>query len=417
MNELSKIKFSEICELYDGPHATPKPSEEGPIFLGIKSITVDGKIDKTSIRHISWSEYPKWTKRVTPQKGDVVFSYEATLHRYYIIPEGFVGCLGRRMALLRVKSPRISNIFLYYYLQSAKWKEYIEQKIIHGSTVDRLSIKDFPDYHIELPKRFVQNKIVSVLSAYDDLIENNNYRISILEEMVQKLYREWFVHFCFPEHENVQVIESEIGIIPVGWEVKRIDEVCNTYLGGTPSRAKAEYWKFGTIPWINSGKVNEKRIVEASEYITELGLLKSSTKKLPKRTTVIAITGATLGQVSMTEIEVCANQSVVGIIDLNRKHQEYIYQCVLNNIEEIVKSAGGGAQQHINKEIVNEFKILLPPHTVLKQYKNIVKPLFDEVAVLMFKNIKLQKQRDLLLSRLISGDIDVSNLDIQIKEE
>ena len=87
--------------IYDGPHATPTESDEGPIFLGIKNITNDGRIDLTEVRHVSEEDFPKWTRRVTPLPGDVVFTYEATLHRYAVVPEGFRGCLGRRVALLR----------------------------------------------------------------------------------------------------------------------------------------------------------------------------------------------------------------------------------------------------------------------------------------------------------------------------
>ena len=87
--------------IYDGPHATPAEADEGPIFLGIKNITEDGRLDFSEIRHVSEQEYPRWTKRVIPKAGDLVFTYEATLHRYALIPDGFRGCLGRRVALVR----------------------------------------------------------------------------------------------------------------------------------------------------------------------------------------------------------------------------------------------------------------------------------------------------------------------------
>ena len=87
--------------IFDGPHATPQEASEGAVFLGIKNFTDDGRLDLSEIRYVSENDLPRWTKRVTPQQGDVVFTYEATLHRYAIIPEGFRGCLGRRVALLR----------------------------------------------------------------------------------------------------------------------------------------------------------------------------------------------------------------------------------------------------------------------------------------------------------------------------
>lgn len=94
-NNWKRMSIDEvILDLFDGPHATPKPANEGPVFLGIKNITDDGMIDLTDVRHISLEDYPKWTKRVTPQKGDIVFTYEATLNRYAIIPEDLICCLG-----------------------------------------------------------------------------------------------------------------------------------------------------------------------------------------------------------------------------------------------------------------------------------------------------------------------------------
>src|SRR5437016_6189325 len=97
------------CALYDGPHATPKPSHEGPIFLGIGNLTDDGHLNLTEIRHIAEEDFPKWTKRVTPLPGDIVFTYEATLNRYAIIPKGFRGCLGRRLALIRPNKERVDT--------------------------------------------------------------------------------------------------------------------------------------------------------------------------------------------------------------------------------------------------------------------------------------------------------------------
>jgi hypothetical protein len=106
--------------LYDGPHATPKPSIEGPIFLGIPNMREDGGLDLSDIRHIAEEDYPTWTRRVVPQEGDIVFSYEASLHRYAIIPRGFRGCLGRRMALVRPKHSKVNTRYLYYSPYAAK---------------------------------------------------------------------------------------------------------------------------------------------------------------------------------------------------------------------------------------------------------------------------------------------------------
>lgn len=127
MKNQTEYQFKDIMVgFYDGPHATPKPSESGPIFLGIKNIDEKGGINYSDIRHISENEFPKWTKRVIPKKSDIVFSYEATLHRYALIPENFRGCLGRRMALIRVNKKLVNEKYLYYYFLSPYWRAFVE---------------------------------------------------------------------------------------------------------------------------------------------------------------------------------------------------------------------------------------------------------------------------------------------------
>jgi type I restriction enzyme S subunit len=234
--------------MFDGPHATPKPSKSGPIFLGIKNVGESGQLDLSDVRHISEAEYPRWIKRVEPQHGDIVFSYEATLNRYAIIPKGFRGCLGRRMALIRPNESKACGRFLYYYFFSQEWRNVIAQNTLIGSTVDRIPIAKFPDFPITVPTLSTQRKIAAILSAYDNLIENNLRRIKILEEMAQNLYREWFVKFRFPGHQYARFIDSTLGRIPEGWEVKALGELCTQMQsGGTPSRKKSEFWDGGMV--------------------------------------------------------------------------------------------------------------------------------------------------------------------------
>src|SRR5690606_21820868 len=171
-------------------------------------------------------------------------------------------------------------------------KQWMIGQSSHGATMTSLNQDIVSRIPLILPHIQIQNKIAAILSAYDDLIENNTRRIRILEEMAQAIYREWFVHFRFPGHEGVRMVESEMGMIPEGWIVLKVGDKFKTVLGGTPSRVKPEYWENGLIPWINSGKVNELRIIIPTEYISQLGYNQSSTKLMPKRTTLIAITGA-----------------------------------------------------------------------------------------------------------------------------
>ena len=290
--------------------------------------------------------------------------------------------------------------FIYYKL-STMYEKLVSLK--NGGAQPNLNAAIIKNLEIIIPNLELQQNIANILSTYDDLIENNQKQIKLLEEAAQRLYKEWFVDLRFPGYENTPVIDG----VPQGWRVLEIGDAFKTLLGGTPSREKSEYWKNGTIPWINSGKVNELRVVQPSEYITAIALNKSATKLLPKHTTLVAITGATLGQVSYTEIETCTNQSVVGIIDATQTYSEYVYCYVLDNIKRIIGKATGGAQQHINKDIVNKFPIVIPEESISSAFQNIAKPYFEKINALLVENIKLAEARDRLLPKLISGEIEV----------
>ncbi|MDP2940060.1 MAG: restriction endonuclease subunit S [Candidatus Omnitrophota bacterium] len=307
--------------------------------------------------------------------------------------------------------------FVYYISRSDIIRQPAIKSMSGASGRQRADQKVVENTIVNVPQIGIQHKIASILSAYDDLIENNNRRIKILEEMAQTIYNEWFVKFRFPGHSKVKMVDSELGKIPEGWAVEKTGDVFETVLGGTPSRVKTEYWENGNIPWINSGKVNELRIIDESEFITELGLKKSATKLMPKRTTVLAITGATLGQVSLLEIEACANQSVVGIYDEKAIYNEYIYFKFCEIIQAVISKAGGGAQQHINKEIVNETIVVFPSQQLIEQFNTLISPIFDLIGNLLRKNKFLQETRDVLLPKLISGEIDVEHLDIKTEDK
>jgi type I restriction enzyme S subunit len=213
--------------IYDGPHATPKEASEGPIFLGIKNITDDGRLDLSDIRHISEHDFPKWTRRVTPQPNDIVFTYEATLHRYALIPEGFRGCLGRRLALIRPDHTKVDAKFLLCYFLSHNWRNVVEGFVKPGATVDRIPLENFPRFPIALPDLATQRKVAGILTAYDDLIKNNLRRIALLEEAARLLYREWFVRLRFPGHEHTRILNG----VPEGWERKALSEIAEFRLG------------------------------------------------------------------------------------------------------------------------------------------------------------------------------------------
>jgi type I restriction enzyme S subunit len=222
--------------VYDGPHATPELHDEGAaVFLGIPNLRPDGRIDVTAARWVAEGDLAKWTRRVTPQPNDIVFTYEATLNRYAIIPEGFKCCLGRRTALIRPDPSQIDHRFLFYYFFSPRWRAQIEANTLTGATVDRIPLTTFPEFEVLVPELQEQRRIAEVLSAYDDLIATNQRRIALLEDAARRLYREWFVHLRFPGHESVPVKDG----VPEGWRMGPLGSLMKTSIRWHPKSKKS----------------------------------------------------------------------------------------------------------------------------------------------------------------------------------
>lgn len=257
-----KIKIGEVCDVYDGPHATPKKIDKGPVYLGIDAITDNGKLNLSGYNYLSEEDYKIWTKRVTPQYGDLVFSYEATLGRYALIPKDFYGCLGRRLAVVRPKDERINIKWLYYYFLSPEWSVYIANNTVKGSTVNRISIEDFPNFYIPLLERTEQDKIVKVLSAIDEKIDNNVNINDNLEQQAKLLYDYWFTQFDFPNADDEpyqssggKMVWNEIlkRNIPFGWQVVPFLEIASWESNSQPPKSEFIYEpKAGYIRFIQN---------------------------------------------------------------------------------------------------------------------------------------------------------------------
>jgi type I restriction enzyme S subunit len=176
-----RVPISDIYDdLFDGPHATPPPAEDGPVFLGIGNITESGRLDLSSVRHISEDDMPRWTKRVTPKSGDIVFTYEATLNRYAMVPRSFRGCLGRRIALIRSNPSRHCGRYLYLSFFSDEWRGIVAKNTLTGATVDRIPLTNFPAFPVNLPP-------LKLLAQFDDLVGPIFDQIEVAAEKVAVL--------------------------------------------------------------------------------------------------------------------------------------------------------------------------------------------------------------------------------------
>lgn len=420
MEKVSRKNWQEIpikeiyLGLYDGPHATPKPASEGAIYLGIKNITEDGRIDLSQIRYISEEELPKWTRRVTPKTGDIVFTYEATLHRYAIIPKGFRGCLGRRLALLRPNTKKVNTRFLFYYFFGQNWYKTVAENIILGSTVERIPISDFPNFKVSLPPLPIQQKIAAILSAYDDLIENNTRRIEILEEMARMLYREWFVKFRYPGHESDRLVESELGLIPEDWEVKKLDEVGFIGRGKSKHRPRNDPSLYGgQYPFIQTGEVKSSLlyITNYKQSYNDKGLAQS---KIWQSETLLITIAANIAETAIITMPACFPDSIVGFVaDYSKVTPEFIKYRIDDLKLQMQNFSRGTAQDNLSLDKIKYFNFLIPQKKDIQTFEKYTKSIFKQIKNLQQKNNNLRQTRDLLLPRLISGEIDSGEIDVE----
>ena len=401
-----RSRLGDVCRVIPGyAFKSSDWQAEGIPVVKIKNITTDNAVDLTETDCVPESVLTPKLQKFVLNDGDILLAMTGAT-------AGKVGKVRtKRPILLNQRVAKIAPVeadhgFIWSVVSSQEYQEKFFY-LADGAAQPNMSGGQIEGLEIPCPPLPVQRRIAGILSAYDELMANSQRRIRLLEAMARALYREWFVHFRFPGHEKHPRVASPLGDIPQGWAVKPLGDRFKTVLGGTPSRVKPEFWEGGTIPWINSGKVNDLRITAPSELITELALERSAAKLMPKGTTVLAITGATLGQVSYLEIETAANQSVVGIVDPSDLYSEWIYLTVTDRIEGIINHASGGAQQHINKEVVNDVLVAPPPAPLAKEFKRVVGPMFREVATLLFKIQNLRRTRDLLLPRLLSGQVEL----------
>lgn len=389
--------------IFDGPHATPPQADSGPVFLGIKNVTPDGRLDISEIKHIAEEHYPQWTRRVEPRANDIVFSYEASLHRYAIIPEGFRGCLGRRLGLIRPNVDKVIPRFLHYYLLSAKWRSVVETHVVNGATVDRIPILRLPEFHIRIPDLHTQRNVVSILAAYDDLIENSRQRIRLLEREARLIYEEWFVRLRFPGYKYANFKDG----VPAGWTRKRTSNVCDTIGGGTPSTKVPEYWG-GNVTWVVPSDITDNDclvLLDSRRKITERGLRESSARVVPEET-ILMTSRASVGFFTLMDREVTTNQGFINIIPRDERMRMYLLFNLMNRVAEIRGNAKGTTYPEISKGRFRTMDIVVPDGALLQRFSDIASDIVRQVRLLKRTTLQLGQARDLLLPRLMNGELE-----------
>jgi len=371
--------------------------------------------------HMLLAEAPSRAKRLVEHGDTIIAMVRPNLRSFLYIknpPKNMVVSTG--FAVLRPNN-KINSRFLYYTVTNQKFTDYLSANV-RGAAYPAVDTETFARAKIWLPDLPVQEKIASILSTYDDLIENNTRRIKILEEMAKTIYEEWFVKFRFPGHEKVKMIESELGMIPEGWrivELSQVSRVVDCLHSKKPSEVTTPDEQYGFLLhiWNIKGEgrldlskkyfINEKdyrmwtrniEVVEGDCVITNVGRV-GDFAQIPRGVK------AAIGR-NMTAIRpIKEGVSPTFLI-------EYLRSPFMDK-ERAAKVDRGTIMDSLNVKGIVKLLIPMPPKGLMERFENFAYPLRLQAQILQEKIDNLRKTRDLLLPKLISGEIYVENLDIQ----
>ena len=304
-------------------------------------------------------------------------------------------------------SEQIETRFLFYLLTDAKLSRYAggaAQPLVTQTVLKQVKVR--------VPPLPIQQRIAGILSAYDELIENSQRRIKLLEAMARALYREWFVHFRFPGHENHPRVPSPLGEIPQGWEVKAVAEACTISGGGTPSRKESAYWEGGTIQWYSPSDLTGAGTMfmdDSSDHITERGLEQSSARMFPPRS-VMLTSRATIGAIAINTHPACTNQGFITCLPNKHVPLYFLFHWLTENVPTFQLMASGATFKEISRGVFKTIDFLQPPIELVEQFEAHATPLAEQILSLQRQVNNLRRTRDLLLPRLLSGQIDVKTI-------
>ncbi len=396
----SVTTIGEIAAIFDGPHATPKKTESGPYFLSISSLE-KGRLNLLKSARLSDADYKRWTKRVTPEKGDLLFSYETRLGEAALMPGGIKACLGRRMGLLRPKRDRIIPQYLLYAYLSPAFQQMIVSNTVRGATVDRIALNELPDFNIRIPSIEEQVKVAGLLETIDAKIECNNRINAELEAMAKTLYDYWFVQFDFPDH-NGKPYKSSGGKmvyneklkreIPEGWEVKKIEEIAEIKAGGDK-------------PNVFSNKKNNLCPIPIySNGIRDEGLY-GYTDKATINTPSVTISAR--GSIGYTVLRNKPFTPIIRLIVVT-PHGSNSIQYFFEYIKSIGFSKSGSVQQQLTVPLVSLLNVLKPGSHIMEKFASVTSLACQKSEIIKEENANLTQLRDWLLPMLMNGQVTVA---------
>lgn len=391
-----KAKLNDICiSIADGDHQPPPKTDKGIPFVTIANITKSNQFDFSDTMFVSSEYYDSLDCKRKAKKDDILYSVVGSFGIPVYIKEEVPFVFQRHIAILRPNKERIIPQFLYYTMLSKSF--YMQADAVAVGAAQRtVSLTALRNMEIKIPKINIQEKIVKILSAYDDLIENNQKQIKLLEEAAQRLYKEWFVDLRFPGYENTKIVDG----VPEGWTRPSMNDIAE-YLNG---------YAFKPEDWSEKGKPIIK-IKEMNEGITT-ATPRNDGSTIPEKYNITAgdilfSWSATLTAMIWASEDGLLNQHLFKVTPNNGVCREYVLQSILKTLDEFKNLTTGSTMKHIQRGKLKEVFVNLPSQEVMEKFSSIVEVYREKILILQKQNIFLQEARDRLLPQLMSGELEV----------
>lgn len=403
-------RMDQLCEITSSKRifAADYVSEGVPFYRG-REVTekYKGNLDVSTELFITEEKFAEIERKFgAPKLGDLLLTSVGTLGSVYVVKPGdrFYFKDGNLTWFRNFKG--LDSQFLFYWIGSPQGKAEL-QKCTIGSSQSAFTIVLLKGIEIALPPMPVQQRIATILSAYDELIENSLRRIKILEAMARSLYREWFVHFRFPGHENHPRVASALGEIPREWGVKTIQDFGKVVTGKTPSKANAGF--FGVnVPFVKTPDMHGNLfILGTNESLSTAGASSQANKTLPVGSICVSCIG-TIGVVSITTADCQTNQQINSVVLAKSEYREFLF-LRLQEAKQALENLGsnGATMGNVNKSKFESMEVVAPTDALLVDFHRLTQPMFKSILRLTRQIQNLRQTRDLLLPRLLSGQINV----------
>ena len=396
-------ELGDVAALYDSLHQTPKYTEDGYPMIRVTDIR-RGSVDTTNAVRVDEETYSQFSKKHKPRIDDILFSRVGSYGNSSYVSRNEEFCLGQNTVCISPEKSQIEPTFLYFALNSDDLRHQIES-LVGGASQGTISLKNIRKLQIPLPALPIQQRIAGILSAYDELIENSQRRIKILETMARSLYREWFVHFRFPGHENHPRVSSPQGEIPQGWQVKKLGEITEDIRRNVPKGNLQE-----PQPFVGLEHIPRRSLaLDAWDTVTELGSNKLAFKK---GEVLFGKIRPYFHKVSVAPFNGLCSADTIVIRALRQEYYASVVACVSSDafVAEASATANGAKMPRANWDVLKNFPVVLPTGEIADKFSALITDVVAQQQSLIFQIQNLRRTRDLLLPRLLSGQIDVETI-------